>query len=251
MVDFHSHFLPKMDDGAKSIEESLEMLRISRLSGVDTIVSTSHCYAFDGNEDIQKFLRHREAAYSAVSAAIAGKEDEYPEIVLGCEVHLVPNLSTFPDLPKLCIGDTDYILVEMPSSDWKDEHFEELYYITNLGLKPIIAHIDRYFSMEKKFEELFSLKLLFQANAEAFISRSTRKKLLPLFERDALHIVGSDMHNLTSRPPNLAKAYSVIEKKFGKDYAAYLDFSSRKLLENKFVPMPRLPKFGFFKKIML
>ena len=249
MIDFHSHFLPGIDDGARNLEESLEMLRISKKSGVDTVVSTSHCYAFDGNEDIKHFLKKRSEAYALLEDKI--KDPEYPDVVLGCEVHLVPDLSKFPDLKLLCIENTDYILIEMPSSDWKDEDFEEVYYITKLGLKPIIAHIDRYFDMEAKFPELFSLKLLFQANAESFISRDTRRKLLSLFEKDALHIVGSDMHNLTSRPPNLAEAYSVIEKKFGKDYAGYLDYSSHKLLKNELVPTPRLPKLGYFKKLIL
>ena len=251
MIDFHSHFLPNIDDGARNIEESLEMLRISRMSGVDTIVSTSHCYAFDGNDDIQKFLKARNDAYADLSAAIGEKKDLYPEIVLGCEVHLVPKLSTFPDLPRLCIENTDYLLLEMPSSDWNDEDFEEIYYITKLGIKPIVAHIDRYFDKEEKFSDLFSLKLLFQANAEAFLSRDTRRRLLSLFEKDALHLVGSDMHNLISRPPNLAEAYAVIEKKFGKEYAGYLDFSSHRLLENKFVPMPMLPKLNFLQKLFL
>ena len=251
MIDFHSHFLPKMDDGAKSIEESLEMLKKSKESGVDTVVSTSHCYAFDGSQDIQSFLARRKEAYAEVLNGIKGKEGDYPEIVLGCEVHLVPNLSTFPEIKELCIENTDYLLLEMPSSEWKDEDFEEIYYITKLGIKPIIAHIDRYFDMEKKFSDLFSLKLLFQANAEGFIAHDTRRKLVGLFEQDALHILGSDMHNTTSRPPNLAEGYAVIEKKFGREYSRYLKLSSHKILKNEIVPTPKLPQLGFMKKTFI
>ena len=251
MIDFHSHFLPNIDDGAKNLDESLEMLRISKKSGVDTVVSTSHCYAFDGSSSIQSFLEKRQRAYSQISSVIQDNSELYPEIVLGCEVHLVHNLSAFPELPLLCIQNTDYILLEMPSSEWKDEDFEEIYQITKLGLKPIIAHIDRYFDMEEKFSELFSLNLLFQANAESFISRDTRRKLYSLFEKDALHIVGSDMHNTALRPPNLAEGYAVIEKKFGKEYAGYLDFASHKVLKNAIAPMPHLPKLSFIKKITL
>ena len=138
MIDFHSHFLPNTDDGAKDLEMSLEMLRFSKKSGVNTVVSTSHCYAFEGNESIKRFLKRRKNAYTEVLSAIDGKEEDYPRIVMGCEVHLVKNLSTFSELPKLCIQNTDYILLEMPFSVWQDEHFEEIYRITNLGLKPII-----------------------------------------------------------------------------------------------------------------
>lgn len=251
MIDFHSHFLPKIDDGAKNLEESLEMLRISKESGVDTVISTSHCYAFGGESDINHFLEKRTSAYSQVLNAIRGNIDTYPEIVLGCEVHLVPKLSTLPSLPRLCIENTDYILIEMPSSDWNDEDFEEVYQITKLGLKPIIAHIDRYFDKEDKFSDLFSLNLLFQANAESFLSRDLRKKLSELFRKDALHIIGSDMHGIVSRPPNLAEAYTVIENKFGKIYAGYLNFASQRILKNEPVPAPRLPKLGLLKKLTL
>lgn len=251
MIDFHSHFLPKVDDGAQNLEESLEMLATSKKSGVDTIISTSHCYAFGGERDIKHFLEKRNSAYTQVLNAVCADSASYPEIVLGCEVHLVPNLSTFPSLPLLCIENTDYILIEMPSSDWKDDDFEEIYRITKLGLKPVIAHIDRYFDKEDKFSDLFSLNLLFQANAESFLTRDLRKRLYGLFRKDALHIVGSDMHGTVSRPPNLAEAYAVIENKFGKIYADYLGFASRKILKNAPVPSPRLPKLGLLKKLTL
>ncbi|MBR4720630.1 MAG: hypothetical protein IK057_02580 [Clostridia bacterium] len=251
MIDFHSHFLPNVDDGAKNLPESLEMLRLSKASGVDTVVSTSHCYAFHGSKSITHFLEKRKTAYSLVCDAIKSEKDAYPKIVLGSEVHLVKNLSTFPELPLLCIENTDYILIEMPFGKWKDEDFEEIYRIKNLGLKPIIAHIDRYFEFSEKFSELFSLNLLYQANAESFISHSNRKKLLELFETDSLHILGSDMHNLSSRPPCFAEAYRIIEKKFGTPYSHYIDTASQRILENKTVPVPKLPRLNPIKKLIL
>ena len=251
MIDFHSHFLPDIDDGAKTLADSLEMLSFSKKSGVDTVVSTSHCYAVNGTGSISHFLERRERAYSKVADAVKGDTESYPKIVLGCEVHLVPNLSTFTNLPKLCIENTDYILLEMPFSEWKDEHFEEIYRITKLGLKPIIAHIDRYFDIADKFSELFSLNLLYQANAESFIAHTNRKKLAELFQKDALHILGSDMHNMTSRRPNLAEGYALIEKKYGKAYTDYLRISSQKILDNKAVPISKLPTLGFIHKLTL
>lgn len=251
MIDFHTHFLPNIDDGANDLEESLDMLRFSKASGIDTVVSTSHCYAFHGSESIENFLEKRKSAYSLVCDAVKGEPNAYPKIVLGSEVHLVPKLSTFPELPLLCIENTDYILIEMPFSEWKDEDFEEIYRISNLGLKPIIAHIDRYFDISEKFSDLFSLNLLYQANAESFISHSKRRKLLDLFGKDSLHILGSDMHNMTSRPPCFNKAYSLIQKNFGKAYTDYLDLSSQKILANENVPIPKLPKLNPIKKMML
>ena len=59
------------------------------------------------------------------------------------------------------------------------------------------------------------------------------------------------MHNMTSRPQNLADAYKVVEKKFGDEYAGYLGFSSYKILENGTVPVAQLPKLSFIKKMIL
>ena len=105
--------------------------------------------------------------------------------------------------------------------------------------------------MSDKFPDLFSLNLLYQANAEAFFAHNDRKKLAELFQKDALHILGSDMHNLTSRPPNLAEAYKIIEKRFGSEYINYINRASQKVLKNGVVPSPKLSPLKFIKKLML
>ena len=69
MIDFHSHILPEMDDGAEDLETSLEMLRESRRQGVDIICSTSHFYADE--EDPESFLTRRSDAYERLQEAVA------------------------------------------------------------------------------------------------------------------------------------------------------------------------------------
>ena len=58
MIDFHSHILPGIDDGASDVETSIGMLKISALSGVNTVVATSHCYLSESNS-IEKFFKNR------------------------------------------------------------------------------------------------------------------------------------------------------------------------------------------------
>lgn len=251
MIDFHSHILPKIDDGAKDIDTALKMLKLTKNSGIDTIVSTSHCYPYNGNSDILSFLEKRTTSFNALQEYILKEKSDFPEILLGCEVHLTDNLSKCLDLSKLTIADTDYILLEMPSSEWNDCDFEEIYKITRLGLKPVIAHLDRYLNWEKKFPDLLSLNVLFQINAEAFISFRTRKKMLRLFMKDAIHIIGSDMHNLTTRPQNLASAYKIINKKFGVQYSEFLNKSCKAILNNKPVSVPHFEKMPLIKRILI
>lgn len=251
MIDFHSHFLPKLDDGAENIEISLKMLADSTAAGIDTQVSTSHCYLNNGNDSILHFLEHRKASYSALCKAMAKSPDTYPKILLGSEVHYASGISKCPDLRSLCIENTDYLLLELPFSKWKPDMYDEIYHIMRLGIKPIIAHLDRYMAMESKFSELFSLDILFQINAEAFLDRSLRRKLLKLFEKDGVHAIGSDMHNISSRPQNLNLAYDIIEKKFGTEYTDYLKKSCEYIVNNETVPSPHLPKLTAMQKILL
>jgi len=68
-------------------------------------------------------------------------------------------------------------------------------------------------------ERLAGLPVLVQANASFFSYHSTRSLALRMVSRNQIHLLGSDCHNTTSRPPNLGEAYDLIEKKLGKQYA--------------------------------
>ena len=82
MIDFHSHFLPGMDDGSKSVQESLKMLSLARDSGVNQIVATPHFYA--SKESPEHFLRRRESSWETLKEALP---DDAPQIWLGAEVY--------------------------------------------------------------------------------------------------------------------------------------------------------------------
>lgn len=250
MIDFHSHILPGLDDGAHDIETSLEMLRRSMASGIDTVIATSHCYPVD-IEAATDFPVKRDAAFNALSSAIYSLDESLPNIIRGAEVHLSKGVSRLPNLDKLCIEDTNYILLELPYEKWTDEIYEEIYHIIRQGFRPILAHLDRYISQEKEFPELLSLNVLCQINASSFFDKTLRKKILHLFLNDAVHVVGSDMHNLTNRPPNLAEAYDLIEKKFGWQYVDFLKQNSIRITQNKEALPTRLPKLNFIKKMQL
>lgn len=250
MIDFHSHLLPGIDDGAKNSEMSIEMLTLAYNSGVTTVVATPHCYIHDENS-ISHFLSRREASYNRLMQVISEQEKPMPDIILGAEVSVVRGLSKLHDLSKLCLTDTNYILLEMPYSRWEDWMFEEVYRITLLGLRPIMAHLDRFLDYEKYFPNLYSMNILFQINANAFIDRKIRRKMLTLIRNDAAHVVGSDMHNTTTRPPNLEEAYGIIEKKFGWEYVDFLKNNSDRIVLNKTALPTVLPKISFIKKLFM
>lgn len=84
MIDYHCHILPRVDDGAASLRESLAMLRASYRQGVDVMVSTCHFYPDE--EDPKTFLARRNAAYLRLKEAMELEPEPFPLIVLGAEV---------------------------------------------------------------------------------------------------------------------------------------------------------------------
>jgi protein-tyrosine phosphatase len=211
MLDIHSHFLPKMDDGSKSTEMSMQMLRESRRQGVTTIVSTSHFYG--DNDAPERFLKRRQHAFNKLTPLIS-KDD--PEILLGAEILYYPGISHSESITQLAIEGTDLILIEMPFVRWSDNIFDELItFQYQTGLHVILAHVERYQGIQKHdvYERLFDQPFYFQCNAGAFTSFRSRRLALKLMDNDLLHFIGTDCHNTDKRPPNMYEAQKIVEKK--------------------------------------
>ncbi|MBR2555540.1 MAG: hypothetical protein IKE94_11825 [Aeriscardovia sp.] len=213
MFDVHCHILPGIDDGSKNVEMSLEMLNLEVQQGIEGVVFTPHFYA-DMN-DPAKFLSKREKALQELETNLE-KIQNYPKYTVGAEVHYFRGMSRSDDLEKLCIGNSDFILIEMPFRDWQSVFIDEIEEIsTVLGLRVIIAHIERYLDQDKKLVKrlLNNPELLIQCNAEFFIEKKTASKAIKMLKSGRIDLLGSDSHNLDTRRPNLAEAIEIIQKK--------------------------------------
>lgn len=226
MIDFHSHILPGIDDGSDSVETSLNMLRESKRQGVDIMFATPHFYA-DEN-DPKTFLRERSQAYTALKKAMAGNMADYPEIMLGAEILYFPGMSVAEELNDLAMGDTPCLLVEPPVIPWSDTMLDEIELTgKNLNKIPVIAHVDRYmriFNDYTLFDRLSGRKMLSQVNASYFIRSDTTKRALRDLLDDRFQFIGSDCHNLFSRPQNMAQAAEQIHKAGELDYFSSFNF---------------------------
>ena len=119
------------------------------------------------------------------------------------------------------IGDGRSVLIEMPPAPWPETVYEELEAIwVKRNLIPVVAHIDRYIrpfhtcGIPDRLEEL---PVYVQANAEFFLERKTARMALRMLQKDQIHILGSDCHNLDDRKPNMDEAIARIRKKFGEE----------------------------------
>ena len=248
MIDFHSHILPGIDDGSQDVDTSLKMLKICKDTGVNTVLMTPHCHPMS-QEHIDKFIENRDVAFQTLSKEISGKS--FPDIVRASEVRIYNGLSKYSGLDKLCIDGTNYILLEMPYEIWRDYAFEEIYQLTRLGFRPIMAHLDRFLDQEHLFGEIFSLDVQVQINTSAFLRKNERKNMPKFFEKGRVQVLGSDTHNLELRCPNVADAYTLINKKLGKEYTDYIDYAGKAILENKQVAPSRFPKMNPIKKMLI
>ena len=227
-----------------------DRLKNAASDGIDTVVSTSHIYIAE-ESDIDDFIERRSSAYEVLKRAMKEDGGAFPNIRLGCEVHLKPHISNYDSVKKLAIEGTDYILLEMPYSGWSQAHYEAIYDISVMGLRPVMAHIERFLHHKADFHHIKSVGPLFQVNADSFLHKPLRKALLELFYEGYIHVLGSDMHNLDERKNNLKEAYDIISSRFGQAFADYTENNAKAVLANEAVQKGQFPKLGFFDKLRL
>ena len=128
IVDLHSHVLPGIDDGSRSVEESVAMLQMEAEQGVRHVVATPHFY---GHLDTpEHFLEKRNRAEESLREALE-KYPDLPQIHVGAEVHYFRGISTSEASMGLTIGGNSCILIEMPYVKWPDFiRFEDEFYIS-------------------------------------------------------------------------------------------------------------------------
>lgn len=205
MIDFHSHVLPLIDDGAQSVEESVEMLLSLKEQGVTTVVATPH---YKGQCSVAEFLEQRRESLKLLMEYAESIGARLPEILLGAEVALETYTILEGSIAELCIEGTKTILIEMPFSFWNVYMFKALRDISdNYGLQIVVAHVDRYYSAfgnKKQNMEILSFvddNYVVQMNTSSLAHHYGRKLLKKLASKDAQIVFGSDCHNMSSRKP--------------------------------------------------
>lgn len=250
MIDCHSHILPHFDDGAKDADTALKMLSESFSQGVETVVSTSHCYPKCA-EDVASFANARNEAFAALKRRMSESGAEYPEIYPAAELNMLTDVSEYEEIKDICINNTNYILIEMPMTVWKEWMIEAVYKLTAKGYRPIMAHIDRYLSQDKHFlESLNELDVAYQLNTDALIDPHMRRYAFKLIENGGVHILGTDMHNLTSRAPNMKSAADIIVKHFGEECMNYFNDNAYAVITGEEISRMKFKSKTLFSRLL-
>ncbi|HWC98798.1 MAG TPA: CpsB/CapC family capsule biosynthesis tyrosine phosphatase [Candidatus Sulfopaludibacter sp.] len=221
MIDLHSHVLPDLDDGPRTVEESLEMLRLAAAGGTTDLAATAHAnhqYAFDP------------CAVEARLAELRAAAGPLPRLHYGCELHLTAEniAAVFHSPAAYSIAHSAYLLIELPDVQIPP-HTEEIFRrLTAEGLRPILAHPERHSLLQTRCRELetwIGLGCVVQITAQSLLGRfgkSARASASELLRRRLVHLVASDAHDVRHRPPLLDEARRHVEEHFGAPAAELL-----------------------------
>ncbi len=244
MTDLHCHILPGIDDGAKNVEISLELLHSEMQSGVRNIALTSH---FNSERiTVEDFLARRRAAYDVLQTALESQPMDI-QFKLGAEVYFSPKLCEL-EIEKLCMEGTAYLLIELPTSHRPHFIRETFSNLQARGIIPIVAHVERYpYVMENPqlLYQWIAAGAYAQINASSLLKGGkTAKQLLQFIRWDLVHVVATDTHSMDKRPPRLGEAMDYITSKLGADTAEMLKENSDALFNDLELDSsdPHMPK---------
>lgn len=228
MIDFHTHILPEIDDGSSSTKESLALLKMLKKQGVNSVFLTPHFYAYSSSAE--NFCEMQEKALKELIKEL--KEDSVDiDLYLGCEVFFFDELWRIEHLRDFCIKGTDYILLEMPFTEWTDAMVRSIEKIIGKGYTPIIAHFERYLKHKSnlsKIYELIEMGALLQMNCKYLTGFFTRGKAIKFIKRGMVAALGTDCHNLSDRAPEYIAASDYLKKKLSEEqYKRFIRMQKR------------------------
>ena len=209
VIDFHSHILPGIDDGARNLETSLAMLRQVSSQRVDYMIATPHFYA--SHDRVDAFLNRREDAYNSLKEAVH-KES----------------------LSDVTIQNTRVLLLEMPFAPWTSQNIHEVEaLVRDRGFNVLIAHLERFIWIpgnKKGIRSLLEIPVRIQINSEGLQDWRHRRYLLKMFRSGSAHVLGSDCHGAHHRVPDLLTGREIIKKKCGEELLQRIDRQGEALL---------------------
>lgn len=211
-IDFHSHILPCLDDGAESPEISLAMLHAEAQQGVGRVVLTPHFYP--QQESVDSFLHRRERAFARLCRTA---REPLTELVLGAEVAMTKQLCR-EDITPLCVAGTRTLLLELPYTSEISTWIQDVRTLIHQNaVKIVLAHVERYQNMWSKtdFKEIMALPVLKQVNCGSLLCENPfrRRRILHMIAEEQVHVLGTDAHNCTLRPVNMEAAMTLLRKK--------------------------------------
>ncbi len=195
ITDIHSHLIPGIDDGVKTMEESLEMIRGFAELGFRKLVTTPHIM-YDGYRNTPEIILH---GVKRVQEAVAAAN--IPVTIDAAAEYYFDDgfLKKLEGEKLLTIGDK-YLLFEISYMNYPEQLSEVIFKINLKGYTPLLAHPERYPFWFQRFEEYHKLKdagVLFQLNINSLVGyygKDVQRTAQRLVDENLIDFIGSDLH---------------------------------------------------------
>lgn len=237
-VDVHSHILPGVDDGSRSMEETIQMLKLAISQGIRCIIATPHYAVGASNLPVEQLQQVREQ----VQAEAVKLEPEF-RIMLGNELFYSESIvDALKSGQALTLAGSRYVLVEFQVKEDYRRLYQGIGQLLQAGYAPVLAHVERYQCLRKKYnllEELIKLGCYLQMNSSSLIGgifdtdAAYHRKL---FGQGYIHLIGSDCHDSKIRVPKMKTAVEQLQKKYEERLIQQvLAHNPSKIFENTYI----------------
>lgn len=249
-VDLHSHLIPGVDDGSRTVAEAVDGITRLWNAGVRRVATTPHLRGSltQDRADLAARLRELDEGWEQLRVAVA---EAFPDLVLqrGAEVMLdVPD----PDLshPSLHLGDTSYVLVEWPHLTVPPGTLRVLERIRKDGVKPVIAHPERYSGFDRGLGvagEWREAGAFLQMNYGSLLGRygeEVRGRAFSILERGWVDLLSTDFHGRPNLPLSLLEVRGLFAGMRALELFNVLarENPNRILSGSQPLPLPPLPR---------
>lgn len=236
MIDFHTHIIPNIDDGSRSIEETFNLIKEAKEAGFEGIVLTSHYIENYYETDVPE----RDVWVKAISDNLKNKGIE-ANLYLANEIYMSENMmKLLIDGKASTINNSSYVLFEMPLNAEPINLYDVIYSLQENKLIPVLAHPERYSFVQKEPELVYDLiekGVLMQANYGSILGQYGEKAELivrKFFENNMIHFLGSDVHRQNTIYKRIPEALDEIRAIIGDEKLEELTTENPKLaLNNK------------------
>lgn len=238
MVDIHSHVLFGLDDGAKTLEDAVAMVRMAAEHGTTDLVATPHAdlqYKFDPVENAKRIEQLKEASGGTL------------RLYTGCDFHLsFDNIQDAIANPtKYTLDQGHYLLVEFSDMLIFNNTSEIFDRLLDAGMIPVITHPERNGLLRQRVEniaEWVSQGVRVQVTGQSLTGRFGKRAAefsRALLDRSLVHVIASDAHDLERRPPVLDAAHTWLKENYSEALAEMLCVTNpRAALESKPMQLP-------------
>jgi len=247
VIDIHSHILPDTDDGARTLEEAVEMARIAREDGIEYMVSTPHMFnGLSGNPEPSEILERVAALNEAIN------DPNGLKILPGNEVHVSHDIADHARNNRVTkINQKNYMLVEFPQLTVPVGADELFYKLLLQGVRPILVHPERNGQIQAspsivgRFVERGVYIQVTAMSVTGEFGPAAKATAETLLRHNCVHFLATDTHRTKSRPPILSKGRDAAALVIGPERArALVEENPRAVINGEALRVPPMIPFG-------